>query len=122
MILYKYVMHNHERGVELAVQTCIVVKETPCGYRYIPAWLWLEYKFKYQGLDGVKNHSKWVSKTGTSRKWHTTKESAMKSYIHRSEHRLMHAKRNLRLAEYAVQLSDKKLSLNKSEDDWYVCD
>ena len=120
MRLYKYVMHNHESDVVLAIQTVFVVKETPCGYRYIPSWL--EYKFESQGLEGVKKQSKWVSKTGTSRKWHRTKDSAMDSYVHRSKHRLMHAKRNLKLAEYAVQLSGKKLIIQKNEGDCYVLD
>lgn len=118
MKLYRYEMWEYEDHIELTLVNVNVIKETPCGYRFVPAWYF--HGDKMIVSDAAEKHSKWTSKDGVSRKWHANKDDALKSYKYRCNKRLEHANRSVVSAKYALQLTEEGQRISKKKIDCFV--
>ncbi len=72
--LYRYFDELCGHKVRIELERFAVIKETPCGYWYIPEWMKVWSEPEQQG------HKRWVSKTARVRYCYPTKDEAWKSY------------------------------------------
>ncbi len=111
MKLYRYEAHNLENVVELTLLEFKVVKETKCGYWFVPSWC---------HIDNTGYH-KWVSKSSIKRYCYTNKDEAFSSFQHRAKWRLRYVKRSLMVAEHAIKLTRESPKIEKPDKFKFTC-
>lgn len=87
MILYRYYDTLDGDRVQIEIERFQVIKETPCGYWYIPDWMkaWPE--------EAQQQDKRWVSKDARVRRCYPTKDEAWRSYCLRKYHQHGHVLR-----------------------------
>lgn len=85
--LYRY--YDMERGNKVVIDLeCFkVIKETPCGWWYVPSWVpsWAH--------EEQQTYKRWVSKEARVRRCYPTKDEAWRSYCLRKYHQQGHVLR-----------------------------
>ena len=78
--LYRYFDMEMGGRIHIDLEHFKVIKETPCGYWYIPEWMtaWPDA--------AQKEEKRWVSKTARVRRCYPTKDEAWRSYCMRKYH------------------------------------
>ena len=117
--LYRYETQDNKKTVELVLRKFYVVRETECGYWYIPDHM--------KGYDQVlpeyfKKSQRWVSKTSRKRRCYPTKEDALKSFQIRAAWRLRHLRRQMMIAEIGESLTAEGERFTKPEEYHWVCE
>ena len=98
-----YDYDSYGNGVQVALQTLYLIKETPKGY-------WISenafYQEKYK-LSSIYDKPKWVSKTAKKRYAYPTKLEALNSYKWRKKRQVEYASYTIGRAEQVIEQIDK---------------
>lgn len=113
-VLYRYEARDNTRSVVLVLKKFNVVRETECGYWYVP-WSIRNHESP-MGVKWFKDQQRWVSKNSRKRRCYPTTEEAMESFRIRSQWRLKHLKRQMVVAEAAMLLGSEVGSVAKPEE------
>lgn len=113
MLLYRYIDTPRDNSIKIGfplsdveLMEYTVIGETTCGF-------WIQHRDgKY--IQTIRGREKvWVSKTGMKRFAYPTKNEALHNFIKRKEKQVKIYKRNLALAESALQFGIKEKNNTK---------
>lgn len=82
--------------VSIDLERFTVIRETPCGYWFVPDWM---ASFPHETIQEEK---RWVSKDAVRRHCYPTKQEAWVSFKARCRKRLQHKRRELAVARALV--------------------
>lgn len=113
--LYRYHVSRgyntpNRESVELVLEEFIVIKETACGYWYIP-------KPFFNGHRDPQTYNKrWVSSTARKRHCYPTTEEAFNSFSIRTRLRAGYLRSDLEMVENALLLTQDQTTMNISQE------